>query len=89
MTDYSQLPEHMQDAAQRYIENGIRPGSFLTAVLENNLFRTVNFADETNRQSIGHWVLWLTWEIPAPAWGSKEKVDAWIKQGGLKGMNND
>lgn len=87
--NYDMLPEHMQDGARLYIENGIRPGSFLAAVLENNLTRAFGSADSTNRPLIGTYVTWLTWEIPAPAWGSPSKVAAWIKQGGLKGMDND
>ena len=89
MTDYSQLPEHMQGGARRYIENGIRPGDFLTAVLENNLTQAFGSADSTNRPLIGTvYVEWLYWEIPAPAWGSPTKVAAWIAHKGLEGIDN-
>ncbi len=76
---YEKLPDYMQGGARRYIEHGIRPGSFLCAVLENNLVGAFRCADSTNRPLIATvYVEWLHWEIPAPAWGSKEKVDAWI-----------
>ena len=91
--NYDMLPEHMQGGARRYIEHGIRPGSFLCAVLENNLTGAFGHADSTNRPLIATvYVEWLHWEIPAPAWGSPAKVALWIEQGGmeiLEGTDND
>jgi len=78
--DYSRLPEHMQEGARLYIENKIPPGSFLTAVLENNLVDAFGKADEINLARLRDWTMWLYWECPRQAWGSREKVDAWLKQ---------
>ena len=86
--NYDMLPEHMQGGARRYIENGIRPGNFLTAVLENNLTGAFGRADSTNLQSIATWCEWLTWEIPALAWGSPEIVRNWIAHGGMEGIDS-
>ena len=82
---YDKLPEHMQSGARLYIEEGIRPGSFLTAVLENNLTQAVQFADSTNRNLLSIYVEWMHWDIPSLAHGSPQLVSAWMNQGGLEG----
>ncbi len=79
MTSYAALPVHMRNSAQAYVEHGHLSGSFLTAVLENNLVEALGQADEINRELIFQWGIWLYNYCPAPAWGSKEKVAAWIE----------
>lgn len=46
--DYAIFPDLMQGAIRRYVENNIKPGDFLTAVLCNDLRTAVIRADETN-----------------------------------------
>ena len=84
--NYDRLPEHMRSGAQLYIEQGIRPGDFLMAILENDLSGAVQRADSINRDKIIDWVEWKTFDIPAIAHGSPEYVSAWISQGGLEGL---
>lgn len=86
---YDRLPEHMKHGAKLYIEKGIAPGGFLTAVLENNLKEAVTRADDTNFECIYDWVMWVIWDIPALAHGSKDAVDNWIKQGGMEGVQRE
>lgn len=73
------VPEHKLGALNRYIENGIRPGSFLTAVLSNDLMQAFKQADDLNIANMFAIVKHLYNEIPIAAWGSYEKVRAWIK----------
>ena len=80
MQDYSKLPEGLQDGMRRYVEDSISPGSFLRAVLENNLFSAVFRADDNNIKHLTEIVRWVYWEIPMLAWGSPEDVDAWIEK---------
>ncbi|KKK42946.1 hypothetical protein LCGC14_3169250, partial [marine sediment metagenome] len=68
--DYSSLPEHMQGAAKRYVEQGIPPGGFLTAVLSNNLVDAFGRADSTNAACLKDYINWLYWDIPSSCWGS-------------------
>lgn len=86
MTDYTMLPNYMQDAARKYVEDGVFPGVFLTAVLENNLVEAYGRADGINAERMRDWVEWLYNKVPAIAWGSKARIKAWCRQGGEKGL---
>jgi hypothetical protein len=77
MTDYSILPEHMREAAERWIENGIYPGSFLTAVIHNDLVEAVGRADFINRNRLHDIVSFFYNEAPSPCWGSPALAKAW------------
>ena len=84
MFDYEKLPEHMREGMKLYVEEGIATGSFMNAVLENDLVHSFAYADEDNLASMFEWAGFLHWELPTPAWGSKAKVNAWKKAGGIK-----
>jgi len=73
------LPEHMQEGVLMYLNHGVEPGSFLLAVLSNNLTQSFANADITNREYIFEWAMWLRNECPYPAWGSAEKVKTWME----------
>jgi hypothetical protein len=87
MTDYSTIPEHMRDGARLYIENGIPPGSFLTAVISNDLFGALGKADEINRDRIFDWCRFFYNEAPGGCYGSAKRFDDWIAKGGLAGQS--
>jgi len=86
--NYSMLPEHMRDSVELYIEDGVRPGSFLTAILENNFVEAAAHADETNMYNLYNWAKFLYWEAPSECWGSPEKISRWIEKGGLNGITS-
>ena len=77
--NYSLIPAHMRYGVEMYLEKGQRPGDFLLAVLENKLAESVARADNTNLNHIIEWAKFLYIEMPATSWGSKEKVEQWIK----------
>lgn len=90
MTDYRYLNEHaieafenyripkvQQDSLIRYIEHGIVPGSFLCAVLKNDLYGAVSYADLTNRREIATYVQWLTSHAPIGCWGHEAAISNW------------
>ena len=83
--NYNGLPEAMRGEMRRYIERGIPPGGFVTAVLENNLVKAYNRADQTNFDAMDKWAFFLHNEAPRGAWGSAPHVAAWIQKGGMKG----
>tara|TARA_R110000824_G_scaffold154956_2_gene327179 strand:+ start:876 stop:1142 length:267 start_codon:yes stop_codon:yes gene_type:complete len=75
---YIPLPPHMREAAKRYIESGIEPGSFMLAVLANDLTGALTQADSDNREAIFQWAKFLQ-VIPTDAWGSYIKVKAYME----------
>jgi hypothetical protein len=77
--NYLILPEHMQDAMRRYVEHGIRPGSFLYLILCNDFVHALGHADPINMARIVSFAGFLYLEASQGCWGSREKVDAWIK----------
>ena len=85
MINYDRLPEHMIGAARRYVEEGIKPGGFLTAILCNSLMGAYANADNINIASMQDWVMWLYNDVPSACCGSMGKVNAWCDRGGLHG----
>lgn len=87
MTDgYELLPEHMRAAMRRYIEHGIPPGSFLAAVLSNDLLGALRKADETNILALRSYGRFLYNHAPCVCHGSPDRMFAWIARGGLNGL---
>ena len=76
--DYSRLPDYMQGAARRYVENRLPPGHFLTAVLCNNLVDAAMHADSTNRECLYDYACWLYNDLPGNCWGDPETVAHWL-----------
>ena len=78
------VPLHSRKTIERYLEYGIEPGGFLTALFSDNLTDTVRYADEANVKSLVQWTMFVFWELPHEAVGSKEKVQAHIEKGGYQ-----
>jgi len=76
--DYSALPEHMQDGARLYMEHGIAPGSFLTAILCNDFMGACAKADRINRERLFDYAQWLYNHAPRSSFGSRARVENWI-----------
>lgn len=87
--DWGMLPFHMREPLQRYIEDGLEPGGFLQAVLENDLSGAVSRADSTNIHRIPDFVRFLQYYAPAICWGSPELYQSWVKRRGINGINKD
>lgn len=86
--DVSLIPEHMREGLLRYVEQGIAPGSFLEAVLCNNLKEAVSSADHINIKCLPDWITFLHNYVPASCWGSIENYEAWVKTGGIYGRES-
>lgn len=48
-------------------------------MLENDLVNAFGRADPENRAAMADWALWLWNDIPSQSWGSRAKVEAWLK----------
>ena len=79
------IPDRMMPGLERYINEGVPPGHFLTAVLNNDLMDACGRADDENSKNIRAYCGYLYNEAPIGCYGSPEKVKAWIEMGGLNG----
>lgn len=87
--NYEMLPEHMRDGMRLWVERGIEPGSFLEAVLCNDLKGACGRADHINRHHLFDYVEFIYNEVPADCQGSREKYIAWMERGGMLGQHED
>jgi hypothetical protein len=86
---YEELEPALRTGIVYYVTRGYEVGGFLTAVLENNLSAAVATADERSLAQLKHLMLFLWNEMPANCFGSKEKVKAWVRKGGLRGYGHN
>lgn len=75
-----------KESIDRYIKYGYSPGTFLEAVLFNNLTESLDFADEQNSRDLREICKYINEKAPSAAWGDEEKVYRWQKVGGMRGM---
>lgn len=71
-------PFGVQESIRAYAE-GRPTGSFLRAVLENDLFAAVGRADTENAMYLSAIVAFACGKIPADIWGSPEAVSAHLQ----------
>ena len=74
------LPSYMWDGLERWVVSGIVPGSFLTAVLKNDLRGACEFADDLNTVCLSNWVKFLYSNAPIGCWGSEKAFKRWESQ---------
>jgi len=72
------IPEHMRSGVKLYLEKGIAPGRFMTAVICNDLKNAFGQADKINRERLFDIVTFFYNYVPGNAWGSPEKMKGWI-----------
>lgn len=73
------IPDHTLSALDRYVNQRIQPGGFLTAVLSNDLFGAVAKADSANKLALYDICQYIYNEVPGNAWGSYDAVRVYIK----------
>ena len=74
------IPDYMRGGIERYINDHIRPGSFLTAIISNDLKEAIFCADDFNLNNLPAYVAYFYNETDSRCWGSKEKMEAWIEK---------
>lgn len=82
----SQVPVHNHESLNAYIMDGRPVGSFLHAVLTNNLRDSFGQADRINTTFLRETVSWLYNHAPCDCWQSPQKVEEWKAAGGLNGL---
>ena len=71
------IPERMHGGIIRFYENGIPPGHFLSAVIDNDLKEAMGRADSENRNLIWNYVQWFYNWAPGGTWGRDGSVERW------------
>jgi hypothetical protein len=66
------------NAVRDYRDNRHEHGSFIMAVLENNLHAAISRADGTSWDVIRELMQFVYFDLPADCWGSREAVSAWL-----------
>lgn len=74
------IPAQTKQSLQDYIERGTPVGSFLHAVLSNDLAGAVFKADKANKAWLTEIVGWVAYHAPEASWGSEAKVIRWIQE---------
>ena len=74
------MPDKLAASLERYVERGIPTGGFLRACLENDLLLATSTADDKNILILRDISKYICNELPAPCWGSREKVKAWLRE---------
>ena len=72
------IPKHCRDSIDRYVREGIPPGGFVRAVLQNDLAQAMGRADVENRHRLFDIVSYIYNWVPSDCWGSPEKVEDWF-----------
>lgn len=76
--NYNLLPEGLRRGMRLYLEEGVEPGGFLRACLEDKLVDSFARADLENRARMFDICMFLYNVCPISARGSEKKVQAWI-----------
>jgi hypothetical protein len=61
-----------------YLVHRLPPGSFTTALLENDLYRASTSADHTNIEFLGHIARNVAMNMPLESCGSRKAVQDWL-----------
>jgi hypothetical protein len=81
--DYSKIKPDTREALDEYGQGALPSvGSFLFAVLSNNLVEAFRRADDGNAAAMQEIVAYCYNKLPSECWGSKEKVEAWLENAG-------
>ena len=76
------IPNHLKGGLRRYLDNRIRPGSFLEAIITNDLYGAYRTADGESLRGLPEILAYLYWDAPSNSWGSIAKFEAWASSKG-------
>jgi len=77
------IPARMLMGIARYLALGVMPGSFLQAVISNDLRLAATRADPENLHLLRDYVLLFVNDLPDECWGDKAAMQAWCDMGGM------
>lgn len=74
---YAAIPEHMRFGMEKWVLHGHRPGSFLWAVITNDLRAAVSYADDESLALLPIYTAWFYWEAPLGSAGDTARAATW------------
>jgi hypothetical protein len=80
------IPTRIKEAIDLHVTHGQSCGSFVSAVLLNDLKDSIGMADEECLANIRDIVGYCYNKLPSCCWGSKEKVRVWREHQGFEGL---
>jgi len=83
--DYSDLAVTYRQTLRNYVERGGAPGSAIQLALEGNVRAVIAFHDPIALKGL---VKWIFNQLPDVAWGSPEKVRAWMAVASRQAANH-
>jgi hypothetical protein len=57
--EFQKIPQRMQESIARYCQHNIKPGTFLSALIQNDLETAVLQADEENYPLLKLYIMWF------------------------------
>lgn len=75
--DWRLVPRQHELSLRLWVDEGVRPGAFLTAVLQNDLKGAVLYADHENTSGLKGLVFFIHEYCPALCHGSRERFAEW------------
>jgi hypothetical protein len=72
------IPVNLHEGLIAYFEQRRPTGDFLRCVLENDFAGAVTRADSESLGAVRALACWLMTNVPSSAWGSPERVKAWL-----------
>jgi len=79
------ISEHMRPGLAGYLTWGRPVGSFLTAILSNDLMEAARQADHINKNKLYDYADFLHNYADPRSYGSPDSVSEWINGGGAQG----
>lgn len=79
MDSYEGVPQAIFESLKLYVTQRVPTGSFLNAVLCNDLFDACGRADPYSAAALPKICELIYNRCPAECFGSQEKVDAWLE----------
>jgi len=80
---YYNLQEHIKKEIDRFVEDGIIPGSFVKSVIMNDLFGSCVNDNSFTRRGLYDTAMYLHENSPVECRGSEGKFYNWVEGGGL------
>ena len=79
--EWRHIPKNLRGGIRRYVDFGIPPGGFLTAVISNDLRECFHTGTEKSLAALENIVAWFYLYAPAGCWGSPEAMRRWLSEG--------